>query len=139
MPAPDLATLRRQLLQGGVAPYYVERAILELREHYADIENEAMAHGLSAPEAAAYARTCLGDDTAIASAACARPELLLWTRRWPRTARSLHALALCVVLPAVPVVYCAHRGGSIMRWGASASLAAAMTAGLLFAMQQLLV
>jgi hypothetical protein len=58
--------------------------------------------------------------------------------RWPRCARGLRALALCCVLPAVPLVYCAQRGDSIARWGASVSLAMLATAALLFLMQSML-
>jgi len=139
MPAPELTRLRAMLLEGGVAPCYVERTILELKEHYTDIEIDALNGGCSASAAAARARALLGSDAAIAAAVCAQQDLLCWSRRWPRCARSLHALALCAVLPAVPVIYCAERGGSIARWSASIGLAVLMTGALLFAMQEVLV
>ena len=48
MPSREqFAALRRELLRGGVSPLYVERTILELGEHYEDLENDALAAGMS--------------------------------------------------------------------------------------------
>ena len=42
-------SLRLELLEGGVTPVYVERTILELAEHYADLEARRSPPG-SAPK-----------------------------------------------------------------------------------------
>ena len=136
MPAPEFRNLQLTLLAGGVAPRFVERTILELREHYADIELEALNDGLAASDASARARAMLGSEQAIAAAVCARPELMDFAHRWPLCARWLRALAFCAVLPAVPVLYCAQHGSSIARWSASVSLATIVTGAMLLALQQ---
>ena len=48
MPDAQFEALRLELLTSGVAPLYVERTIVELGEHYADLESAALAAGLSA-------------------------------------------------------------------------------------------
>jgi hypothetical protein len=137
MPSPEFKRLRLRLLESGVAPRFVERTILELQEHYSDIELDALNEGLSASAAAARARCALGSETALVAAVCAQPELLCWVHRWPQCARWLRSLAFYALLPAVPVVYCAQRGSSIARWSASVSLATILTSALLFAMQRI--
>ena len=138
MPAPELNTLRRKLLDRGVARHFVERTILELREHYTDIELDALNGGFSASAAAAHARAALGSDEAIAAAVAAQPALMTWAHRWPRSARGLRALTFYARLPAVPVAYCAQHGGSIARWGASVSLASVVTGALLLMLEHVL-
>ena len=138
MSHPDFSGLRFRLLEGGLAPRFVERTVLELKDHYVDAEADALNAGCSAEEAAARARDALGSESAIAASALARPELMGFAHRWPRCARGLRAFAWYCVLPAVPVVYCAQRGDSIARWGASVSLAILATAVLLFGMQSVL-
>ena len=60
MPDEQFESLRLELLRSGVAPLYVERTILELGEHYADLESAALAAGLrrrrSGPRRAGCAR-----------------------------------------------------------------------------------
>jgi hypothetical protein len=137
MSKPRFDRLKLALLEGGVAPRYVQRTILELEDHYADIANEAIAAGLSAADAAAEARAALGSEESIARAVIARTELRDWVHRWPRAAHCVKTAVLLVLLPVVPVVYCAHRGPSIVRWSISASLALFATSALLLGMQWL--
>lgn len=136
MPAPELDALRRRLLDSGVAARFVDRTILELKDHYTDIELDALNDGLSASAAAEHARTCLGSDAAILAAVTAQPALLTWPHRWPRAAHGVRTLAFYALLPAVPFVYCAQHGGLIARWSASVSLASILTGALLFMLQQ---
>jgi hypothetical protein len=89
----QLESLRLELLKGGVTPFYVERTIAELGEHYADLEIAALAAGLTAEEAARSASDALGDERAIVAATLARrvPEFGRCDRRTPgRTAAVLH-------------------------------------------------
>jgi len=139
MSKPRFERLKLALLEGGVASRYVQRTILELQDHYTDIENEAIAAGLSARDAAAQARAALGSNKSIASAVIAHTELRDWTHRWPRAARYARAAVLLVVLPVAPLLYCACRGPSIARWSISASLALLVTGSLLLGMQWVIV
>ena len=54
-------SLRLELLRSGVTPVYVERTILELADHYCDLESAALAAGLDADEATRVARDTLGN------------------------------------------------------------------------------
>ncbi len=139
MSKPRFERLKRALLDGGVAGRYVQRTVLELQDHYTDIENEALAAGLSAHDAARQARAALGSEKSIAAVVIAHTELRDWTHRWPRAARYARTAVLLIVLPVVPVLYCAYRGPSIARWSISASLALLLTGGLLLGMQWLIV
>ncbi len=42
MPDGQFESLRLELLRSGVTPLYVERTILELEEHYADLESAGL-------------------------------------------------------------------------------------------------
>lgn len=139
MPEPRFSELEQQLLTGGVEPRYVQRTMQELRDHYSDIERDWLESGADPEEAARRAQNALGDERTLAAAVLARPELLDWRYAWPRTAACLDSVTLLVVLPAVPVAYCAYRGPLIARWSASVSLAALVTAGLLLGLRSMLV
>lgn len=138
MPEPRFTALKNQLLGGGVAPCYVKRTILELKDHYRDLESEALRAGLGDDEAARWASTALGDEESIAQAVLACAELRAWTHTWPRLASWLRAALLFALLPSVPVVYCYSRGASIARWSVSAGLATLVTAGLMLGLRSML-
>ena len=125
-------SMRLELLQGGVSPIYVERTIIELSEHYEDLERDALDAGLSKEEAERVARTALGGEQALTAAVLARPELLSWSRRWPTLAFCVRSAAAIGVLPALPVLYCVDRGQFIARWGGALS-GALLIVGLLLA------
>src|SRR5262245_66268641 len=101
MPSREFDGLRLELLRGGVSPVYVERTILELGEHYEDLERDALGAGLSGDEAAQCARKLLGSEQAIAAAVLGRPELLSWSRRWPTVALCVRSAAAIGILPAL--------------------------------------
>jgi hypothetical protein len=132
MPNPaQFESLKIELLRGGVAPNYVERTILELSEHYEDLENDALATGLAKEKAARVALAQLGSAESIAAAVLAQRELLVWQRRWPRTASCLKSAATIVALPGLPVVYCLDRGAEIARWSAALGSALVLVSALL--------
>lgn len=139
MPEPLFSDLERQLLTGGVEPRYVRRTMQELRDHYSDIEHDLLDDGLNPDEASRRALTALGDEQTLATAVLARPELRDWRCDWPRAAACLDSVALLVVLPAVPMAYCAYRVPLIARWSASVSLAALVTGALLLGLRSMLV
>jgi hypothetical protein len=132
MPDREFEALRLELLRGGVSPIYVERTIIELGEHYEDLERDALGAGMSREEAAKAARTALGPEHVIVEAVLARPELLSWSRRWPRLALCVRSAAAIGILPALPILYCVDRGQYIARWGSAIGIAV-LIVGLLLA------
>jgi hypothetical protein len=137
MPAPDLnlKNLERLLLEGGATRWCVYRTIQEIKDHYCDIELDVLDDGVPAAEAAAIARSAIGDERAIAAAVLANADLLVWSRRWPRVAGTANRFCYWALLPVAPVVYCANHGSGIARWGVSASLAALVTGGILLSLR----
>jgi hypothetical protein len=126
MPDTRFEALKLELLRGGVAPVYVARTILELEEHYADLERDALDFGLCASDAARAARTAIGDEHALAAVILARPELLEWRTRWPRVAVWVRSAAAIGVLPGLPLLFCIEHRPEIARWGAALGVAAAL-------------
>jgi hypothetical protein len=130
MPDREFHALRGQLLNGGIARIYVDRTILELREHFADLEGDALAAGLSSAAATEAARTALGSEQAISAAVLARPELLAWNRRWPRVAACVTSVVFVGAVAEAPFVFCFHRAPDILRWSVAGALAAVLVASL---------
>jgi hypothetical protein len=129
-------SLRLELLQRGVTPAYVERTILELCEHYDDLESAALAAGLSAAEATRTARATLGDERTIAAAVLAHTELLTFSTRWPRIAHCLHSVA---TVPGLPLLYCIEHRPELARWGVAFGAAATIMGSMLAALNWLIV
>ncbi|HUQ53680.1 MAG TPA: hypothetical protein VM692_15740 [Gammaproteobacteria bacterium] len=129
-------SLRLELLQRGVTPVYVERTILELREHYDDLESAARASGLSAEEATRTARATLGDERVIAAAVLAHSELLTFSTRWPRIAYCLHSAA---TVPGLPLLYCIEHRPELARWGVAFGAATTLMGSVLAALNWLIV
>ena len=132
-------SLRLELLQSGVAPVYVERTILELREHYDDLEAAALAAGLSAEEAACDAHVTLGNERLIASAILARTELLAFSTRWPRLAHYLQSAATIGALPGLPLLYCIEHRPELARWGVALGVATTLMGTVMTALNWLIV
>jgi hypothetical protein len=132
-------SLRLELLRSGVAPLYVERTIVELTEHFADLESAALATGYDAEEAACVARATLGNQRAIAAAIRARPELLTFRTRWPRVAHCLHSAAALGTLPGVPLLYCLEHRPELTRWGLALGVATTLMGSVLAALNWLIV
>jgi len=130
MPNREFQELERALLESGIARVYVDRTILELTEHRADLEREALAAGMSSEAAASAARTSLGSDQAISTAILARPELFDWSHRWPRVASCVSSALFVGAIAEAPVVFCIHRAADILRWGVAGALAALLVGSL---------
>jgi len=131
MPEAAFESLRLELLRSGVESLYVERTIAELGEHYLDLQNEGMAAGLSAEDAARSARATLGTDRLIAAAVLARPELLSFSRRWPRIAHCLESAAAIGALPGLPLLFCIEHRPELARWGVALGAATTLMGGVL--------
>jgi hypothetical protein len=132
MPDERFESLRLELLRGGVAPLYVDRTIVELCEHLADLESSALAAGCSAEEATRSARDTLGCDRAIAAAILAQPTLMSFSTRWPR-------IALIGTLPGLPLLYCIEHRPELARWGVALSVATTIMGGMLATLNWLIV
>jgi hypothetical protein len=131
MPSTQFESLRLELLQGGVSPVYVQRTILELEEHFTDLESDALAAGQSAEDAARSARTTLGEQHAIAAAVLSRAELLEWSTRWPRVAFCVRSAATLGVLPGLPLMFCIEHRPDLARWGIALGVAVALVGAVL--------
>lgn len=132
-------SLRLELLRSGVTPVYVERTILELEEHYTDLETAALASGLDADEAALVARTTLGDDRTIAAAILTHPELLSFSTRHPRVAHCLQSAAAIGALPGMPLMFCIEHRPQLARWAAAIGAAATLMASVMSTLNWLIV
>ena len=132
-------SLRLELLRSGVTPGYVERTILELGEHYLDLESAALAAGFSADEAARVAWDTLGNERAIAAAILAHPELLTFSTRFPRVAHCLQSAVAIGTLPGLPLMFCIEHRPELARWGAALGLAATLMGSVLAALNWLIV
>ena len=125
-------SLRLELLRSGVTPVYIERTILELEEHYSDLENAALASGVDAHEAARIALATLGNERAIAAAVLAQPALLTFSTRYPRVAQYL-------TLPGLPLMFCIEHRPELTRWVAAVGLAATLMGSVLATLNWLIV
>ena len=139
MPDGQFESLRLELLRRGVAPLYVDRTIVELREHCADLESSARSAGYSAEEAALVARNMLGSDRAIAAAVVAQPALLSFSTRWPRVAHCLQSAAAIGTLPGLPLLYCIEHRPELARWTVALGVATTLMGSVLAALNWLIV
>jgi hypothetical protein len=131
MPDGRFEALKLELQEGGVSPVYVERTLLELEEHYADLTADALAAGMSRAEAERTARAALGSDRTIASAVLALPELREWRVRYPRVAYCMRSAATIGLIPGVPVMFCIEHRPEVTRWTAAVLAAATFIAAVL--------
>jgi hypothetical protein len=60
--------VRESLLRAGIAPRHVNRYVMELRDHLADLVAREHSAGLDLPAAASKARMILGTDTQLVQA-----------------------------------------------------------------------
>jgi len=132
MPEGQFESLRLELLRRGVTALYVERTILELEEHYSDLESAALASGVGADEAARLALATLGNERAIAAAILAQPALLTFSTRYPRVAQYL-------TLPGLPLMFCIEHRPELTRWVAAVGLAVTLMGTVLATLNWLIV
>lgn len=98
MPDPDFGGIRAALLNAGIAPKYVRRALNELKTHFADLCAEAEEHGLTGDAAATYACEKIGTRDALLAAYLEQRNLRSWGARWPKTLFILAPLLSIVIL-----------------------------------------
>lgn len=135
MPEAELQDFENYLLRSGVRSCHARRATIEIHEHLEDLRAEAIADGLRPEVAAMNARQVIGDLRQIADAIVCRPELRVWTFRYPRVARAFLPLAYLAMLPTRPLFAGVAKAPEIARWGVCVMLGAAITAAMFLAMQ----
>jgi len=135
MRSPDFRSVQSRLLQTGIAPRHARRSVDELRDHYADLVDEAMAAGALLSDAQSQALDRLGDPEDFIAGMQACRELRTWAYRYPRVAVVLYPLACLAALPAVPVIAGLARAPQLARWGMSLLLAGLFTAAMMLVLQ----
>jgi hypothetical protein len=75
--------LREALLQAGVADQNVRRAVSEIESHFRQLVDEEVRRGAAPRDAGIEAHRLLGTNQVLIQRYAARPELLVWSRRWP--------------------------------------------------------
>lgn len=135
----QLESLRLELLKRGVTPFYVDRTIVEVGEHYDDLESAALAAGQTPADAAGTAAAAIGKESELVTAILARSELLTFSTRWPRVAHCLHSAAAIGALPGVPLMFCIEHRPELARWGAAVGVAATLMSSVLAALNWLIV
>ncbi len=134
MPEPDFKAVATRLLEGGISAQCARRAVNELRDHYDDLFDSAMACDKSRGVARQTALRRLGLEQFVVHM-LSRRELKAWAFRYPRAALMIYPLACLAALPALPIMAGAAHASSIARWGASLLLAGIVTAIMLLGMQ----
>jgi hypothetical protein len=134
-----LESFRLELLRGGVNPVYVDRTIVELGEHYADLESAALAAGQTPADAARSAAAALGHESELVAAILTRHELLSFSSRWPRVAQCLQSAAAIGTLPGLPLLYCLEHRPELARWSAAIGAATALMGSVLAGLNWLIV
>lgn len=77
------ADLKEALLQGGIAPGHVRRAVTELEDHWNALVADELRRGSNEEHARAEARRILGSDALLIDRYLARTELRAWAYRRP--------------------------------------------------------
>jgi hypothetical protein len=135
MREPDFNELAGRLLESGIAPRHVHRAVNEIRDHYDDLVDAAVDSGASSHAARRQAAAELGkvDDLVASMSECRN--LKTWAFRYPRAAIVVYPLACVAALPAMPVFAGIANAPLLARWAASLLVAGLFTASLLLVLQ----
>jgi hypothetical protein len=112
----SFASLREQLLRGGIAPRHVKRYLRELSEHLADLTEAQRRTGLGEDEAATHARAALGPDADLADAMIRQRDFRAFSARFPWAVFGIMPLAvllLAAFLQIILFVILAHLSGGL--------------------------
>ena len=135
MREPDFNDLAARLVESGIAPRHAHRTVQEIRDHYDDLVDAALAEGSTSQTARRQAAHELGRIEDLVSEMSARRELKTWAFRYPRAAMVVYPLACLAVLPAAPVNAGIANAPLLARWGASLLAAGLFTGALLLVLQ----
>lgn len=131
----ELDTFATELQRAGIASRHVRRAVTELREHYADLVDAAIADGHTRDDAEAAAMSRLGDLANVSRAYLEQPALRSWAHRWPHVAIAVYPLACVAALPAAPFIAGARHRDTLLRWTIGLLSAGIVTLTLLLVLQ----
>jgi hypothetical protein len=132
---PDFKEFQAHLRHSGVAHRHADRISSELRDHFADLVDDALVDGVDVATANQYACESLGDFRSISLDIFSRPELSSWAFRHPRLAIIAYPLMCAAVIPAVPIIAGVAHAPLLARWGVSLFFGGIVTAAILLAMQ----
>lgn len=133
MPSPAFRLLTRTLLDEGIAPKFARRVRTELRDHYRDLEREALRCGKDPAEARLEAYRRIGSQQAIVRAFVERPELRSWIYR-SRTLL-LFLRIFCGTYLLIVRVRQSAATATLARFGIATAAAGIVTAVILLAME----
>ena len=135
MSRPDFKWMSKELLRNGVSPRIASRAVIELREHYEDLEAEARSGGIPSEAAMAQASERLGNPDMLVRQISSRVNLKSWIYRYPAVARVALPAVCVLILPVAPLFAGVAHLSSIMRWMACFLLSGLLTATLMLILQ----
>lgn len=135
MPRPDFEQFARDLRRAGIAEKHVRRAVIELRDHFDDLVEDALHEGNDRADAESCAAQRLGDLDTVGEAISAQTELRSWAFRWPRLALVCYPLACVAALPAAPIIAGIQNAPLLARWAACLLLGGLATATMLLVLQ----
>ena len=135
MPKPKFGELRNELLNSGISPSRVYRAITEINEHFEDLVDAGLEGGRDRHEAENFAVGALGDLKDISAAMREQPELKSWAWHHPKLALLVYPLACVAALPALPLVAGVQNAAEIARWAACLLVSGVLTAFLFLVLQ----
>jgi len=135
MPRPNFGELRNELLNSGISPSHVCRAVTEINEHYEDLVDAGLDDGRGRRDAEKFAVGALGDLKDISAAMREQPELKSWAWHHPKLALLVYPLACVAALPAVPLVAGVQNAAEIARWAACLLVSGVLTAFLFLVLQ----
>jgi hypothetical protein len=135
VPRLDLSELQNELLRSGVSPRHIRRTLGELRDHYDDLVDHAIADGAGYATAQERALAELGDLHDVAVAIRSQPALRSWAYRFPYLALIVYPLTCLALLPAIPVLVGVAHAAHLARWAACIFLSGVVTAAIFLFMQ----
>ena len=128
----SFVALGRRLLKAGISPHYVLRTIRELREHEADLIQEAVSAGCTRNQAEIEAQRRLGNEEQLIASIQARREL---HARFKRANWLLYRMRSSILPQEERLWDSSPYGTELARWGMSACFSGMITFTLLFTMQ----
>ena len=135
---PTFREFEEYLRRSGVSPHYVNRAIEELQDHYADLVEEARASGKDIQQSRQEAQERLGCLGSIAEEILSHPEVMSWGHRHPLMSSGAQLLGEAIEIPAIPLMLCVANCRMIFRWVAAFCVGSGAALALLYLLQLLI-
>ena len=100
---PEFSYLAEKLLRGGIAPRQVKRTVAELQDHYIDLYEEAIGHGISEEKAKQEAHSALGNEQDLIKEMLSQKKLLSWASRYPWAIYGFGPIFFAVIIASAPI------------------------------------